>query len=189
MNSRLLLTILFVTVLHSAQAGEVLHHDIQYKDKHYVLDLDMRINGDHTQVRAVLLDFPHLTRLNDTIKVSKVLFSSGNVHSVQIETEGCVLFYCKRVKQVQLVTEIAHDVIQSTTDPEESDFHHGQTKWQLFDEGKATRIHYHSDFVPKFWVPPLIGPPILKSRLLEEAKKTLNGIEKQLNPSAAAPQK
>lgn len=186
---RFVLTLLCACTLTPNWAGEVLHHDIQYQDKHYVLDLDMRIVGEHNRVRGVLLDFPHLTQLNNTIKVSKLLFSSGNVHSVLIETEGCVLFYCKRVKQVQLVTEIAHDVIQSTTDPDESDFHHGQTQWQLFDEGKHTRIHYHSDFVPKFWIPPLIGPAILKSRLLEEAQKTLNGIERQLNPPVATSQK
>jgi hypothetical protein len=163
-----------------ARAGEVIDHNIEFKDEHYVMDLDMRIEGGMPQVYAIILDFNNLTLLNDTIKLSEVVFSQNKVHTVRLESEGCVLFFCKQIKQIQLVTELGDGKIQSFTDPDESDLIFGAVQWQLTAEEGNTRIHYHSDYVPGFWVPPVIGPAIFKSRLLEEALKTVNGIEQRV---------
>lgn len=162
-------------------AAEVLHHDVEFKDEHYVLKLDMRLKGKLEPVYTVLTDYEHLTLLNDSIKSSEILFSVGPVHTVQFVTEGCVLFFCRRIKQVQIVTESDGSKIRSITDPDESDMKYGDARWELTRDGDYTRIHYHADYVPDFWVPPVIGPAIFKSRLLEEAQKTINGVEKRAN--------
>ncbi len=163
-----------------AMAGEVVRHDIEFKEEHYIVNMEMLIKGNLTQVYAVMMDFNNLIQVNDTIKVSELLFSNNKVHTVRMESEGCVLFFCKRIKQIQLVTELGDGKIQSLTDPDESDLKFGSVQWQLKAEDGNTRIHYHGDYVPDFWVPPLIGPAIFKSRLLEETQKTINGIEQRV---------
>ena len=160
-----------------AHAGEVIESHVDRIDDHYLLRLDMRIEGHHEDVYNVLVDFNHITLLNDSITFSQVLESKDKVHRVQFETEGCVWFVCKLIKQAVTVTELGNGYIMSVTDPAHSDLKFGKTLWEIIDEGKTTRIKYNGDFVPDFWVPPLIGPIIYKNRLLEEGQKTINGIE------------
>ncbi|MBI3560981.1 MAG: hypothetical protein HY080_04615 [Gammaproteobacteria bacterium] len=166
-------------------AAEVLQYNVELKQAHYLLTLEMRIAGKRDQVYAILMDFDHTTQLNDHIKLSKLLFSKNNLHTVRMEAEGCVLFFCKRVGQTQLVTEWGNGKITTLTDPDDSDLAYGQTEWQLTAEDDHTRIHYYADYMPNFWVPPVIGPPILKSRLLDEAKKTFIGVERRIKASHA----
>ncbi len=163
-----------------SHAAEVLQHEITFKDKHYVLSLDMRVNGTVDQVYAILTDFDHFKTLNNSIKHSQLLFNNKHVSTVEVIAEGCVLLFCKRVKQIQIVTEQGNGKIDSITDPDDSDIAYGEAHWQLTNDGKQTKVQYRSDYVPKFWVPPIIGPAILKSRLLEEAQKTIHGIEARI---------
>ena len=179
MKSVFILACCLSTIL-SVQAGEVIRHNIEFKDEHYVVDLDMRIKGEMAQVYAVIMDFNHLSLVNDTIKDSELIFSHNKVHTVRVDSEGCVLFFCQKIKQIQLVTELVDGKIQSLTDPDESDLKFGSVQWQLTAEDGNTRIRYQGDYVPKFWVPPLIGPAIFKSRLLEESQKTVIGIEQRV---------
>lgn len=163
-----------------AHATEVLQHDIKFKDKHYILSLDMRVAGTVDQVYAILTDFDHFNTLNNSIKHSQLLFNNQHVSTVEVIAEGCVLLFCKRVRQIQIVTEQGNGKIDSITDPDDSDMAYGEAHWQLTAEEKQTKVQYRSDYVPKFWVPPIIGPAILKSRLLEEAQKTIHGIEARI---------
>lgn len=162
-------------------AGEVLEAFVNHEDDHYVLHLDMRINGKSTAVYDVLTDFDNLHRVNDTIKFSERRESHGKVHQVYFVSEGCLLFFCRKVKQLVTVTELGKGFIMSNTDPEHSDLEYGRTLWQIIDEGSTTRIKYNSDYVPNFWVPPLFGTYFFKKRMLQEGQKTVNGIERLIN--------
>jgi len=172
-----ILGLLLALLYTHSHAGELIDAHVDRVGEHYTLHLDMRIEGHQKDVYAVLVDFKHIPLLNDSIKSSQLLESKGKVHRVQFETEGCVLFVCKRINQVVTVTELGDGYIMSVTDPAHSDLKYGKTLWQVIDEGKTTRITYNGEFVPDFWVPPLIGPILYKNRLLDEGKKTINGIE------------
>lgn len=164
-----------------AHAGELLHSYVDNDGDHYYLHLDMRVEGGHSDVYRILMDFNHIPDVNDTIVFSKLLKSNGSVHIVHFESEGCIFIFCRRIKQVVTVTELGNGYIMSITDPTRSDLRHGRTLWEIIDEGDRTRIKYNADFVPDFWVPPLIGPAIFKDRIFEEGQKTINGIEKLAN--------
>lgn len=161
-----------------SHAGEVLNSYVNYADGHYLVRLEMKIEADQDTVYAILTDFNHLTQLNDTIKSSRLLESDGQVHRVQIEAEACVWFFCQKIKQVQRVTELGKGYIKAATLPEESNMEYGRILWHIQQEDGFTLIHYRADVVPGFFVPPLIGPYFMKTRLLEEAEKTIRGIER-----------
>lgn len=144
----------------------------------------MRIQGKYADVYRALIDFNHIPRINDSIKSSKVLAHHGNVYRVHIVGEGCVWIFCRRIQQVEVVTVRKDGYLFSVTDAAHSDFRYGRALWHITDEGKTTRVQYNADFVPAFWVPPLIGPMIFKHRILEEGQKTINGIERQLHHPA-----
>jgi len=170
--------ILFAPALY---AGEILSSYVDKIDDHYILKLDMRIEGEFDSVYEILTDFNHLGKVNDTITSSQLLESNGKTHKVQFINNGCVWFICQEIKQVVVVTELGNGYIMSEILPELSDLSYGRTLWQIMDEGESTRIKYHSDLVPDFWIPPFIGPSILQDRLLEESIKAINGVETIIN--------
>lgn len=178
---RVIITIVLFFILTTASAGELIYSYVDNDGDHYYLHLDMRVNGKTEAIYRVLTDFNNLTAIHNTIVTSKLLKTEGKTHIVLTENEGCILFYCKRIKQVSTVTELGQGFIMSVTDPEQSDLKYGRTLWEIIDEGKTTRIKYTADYVPDFWVPPFFGPSIFKNRMLRVGKKTINGIETLAN--------
>ena len=177
-NWHALILLLLSPMLH---AGELLNSFVDEVDDHYILNLDMRIDGEYDAVYEVLIDFNHLDKVNQTITSSQLLESDDKIHRVQFMSNGCVWIICQDVNQVVIVTELGNGFIMSETVPELSDIRYGRTLWQIIDEGDSTRIKYHSDLVPDFWLPPFIGSSILQDRMLEEGIKTINGIERIIN--------
>ena len=43
-----------------------------------------------------------------------------------------------------------------------------QGRWQLVRAGAVTLVHYSTEIRTGFWVPPLIGPAIIKSRIVDQ---------------------
>ena len=166
----------------SLHAGELLHSYVNEDDDHYVMHLDMRIDADADDVYDVLMDFNNMMQVNNSIISSTLLESNDKIHTLRFVSDGCVWFYCREVKQLVTVTELGQGYILSETDPAESDLSYGKTLWQIIDEGDTTRIKYNSDYVPDFWVPPIFGSTLFQERMLEEGKKTVNGIERLSSP-------
>ena len=175
---------IYLFALSSAQAfatGELISAMVEHQDEHYLLSLDMRIKGKADAVYRVLVDYNHLHLINDSITSSKELDSKGSVHRVHLVVRGCVWIFCRTVNQVQLITELSGGYIMFVTEPTKTDLRYGRGLWQVIDEGSTTRIKYNADFVPAFWVPPILGPVFFKRTLLKEGEKTINGIEHLLN--------
>jgi len=175
-GNHLILLVSLLSVL-PCQAGQVLSARAEYRDDHYLLHLDMRIQATYPDVLRALLDFPHLPQINDAIKSATVLSHKGNTYRVRLIAEGCIWIFCRRLKQVTTVTVRDDGYLSSDTDAAHSDLRYGRELWHIVKEGKTTRVQYNADVVPAFWIPPLIGPALFKHRLLEEGKKTINGIE------------
>jgi len=174
---KLAAVLLFLCLTGQAHAGKLINAYVDYEDGHYLLNLDMLVEAPMKNVYEVLMDANHLTDISETIKQSRLIKSEGVQQWVYLETEGCIWFFCRLVKQTQLVTEMGGGYIMVVTLPEQSDMEYGKALWKLQTEDDLTRIIYSADFVPGFWVPPLIGPWLMRHRLLEEGKKTINGIE------------
>jgi len=159
-------------------AGEVLSSHVDYTDDHYLIDIDMRIDANADKVFARLQDYNHLYRVNSAIKSSRLLKTDGRVKRVRIVTRGCVWFYCRRVEQVQNIEEVRDRYLVATIDPKVSDFKYGRVIWHVWRDDKGTRIRFSADLVPDFWIPPLIGPWVMKKKLLEEGRQTITGLER-----------
>ena len=182
--SRICLTVslLFILAPAPSEAGALLHSHVDYRHGHYLISLEMRIAAPLAKVRAVLFDFNALGKVNDTIKRSRLLDHHNQHYTVLLESEACVWLYCRRIRQVQLITDMSNGYLQSITDPTQSDMASGKVLWHVRPDPQQTQqtlITYSADFEPDFFIPPLIGPWLLKKRLLKEGRKTINGIERQ----------
>lgn len=161
------------------QAGEILHNYIDDVDGHYIISLDMRITADPKKVYAILADFNNLSRINDNVIKSTLLHSHKRKHRLRLESRACVLFYCKQIVQVQDVEEFDDGYISMVIDPKLSDFKSGHILWHIQPIEGGTRVTFSVDLVPDFWIPPLIGPWLLKGIMKEEGLETLMQLERQ----------
>ena len=80
---------------------------------------------------------------------------------------------------VEQVKEVGPDVFITTVIPELSDFKSGTTRWQLAKlSDQRTGLKFQCREEPDFWIPPFIGPILIKHRLAREAQVVINNIEK-----------
>lgn len=184
---RRILTVIFVFALISpAKGGELLAYHVKEIDGHFLLHLDMRIDADYEAIRAVLLDFARMPQVNDTVLESRLLEAHDDKYKILFVSKGCIWIFCQTIRQVALVTELNRNSIMSSIIAEQSDLRYGRSLWRLIDEKNATRVIYDADYVPDFWVPPLIGSAIAKNKMLEEGRKTINGLERVVNSQGPA---
>lgn len=176
---KLVFTCLCLLFSSAAQAGEIIHTKVEHEDKRYFVEIEILLNADDKRVLELLTDYDHLTRLNNSIKESYTLYSlDDSTHRVLVVTEACILFFCKRITQVQDVEELPGGIIITTVVPEKSDFDYAHTRWKISPEGGRTHVSFSTDLKPSFWIPPLIGPPLIKNKLIDEALATIEGLEK-----------
>ena len=174
---------LLVLVLSSQTpfAGEVLDSHVGTHGEHYLLRIDMLIDADAERVRQLLTDYTHLDRLSHSITQSELLANNAPHFQVRVTTQGCVIFFCRELVQVQDVTELQDGYILVTVRPEMSDFSYGRNMWRIRTLDDRTRVTYSSDLVPDFWIPPLIGTSIFKNQLLEETRQVIDKLEQLAN--------
>ncbi len=173
----------------TALAGQVVTVVVTNEGNSYFVEVDALVNVDEPNVRALLTDYENLGRLNSAIEVSEILKTrKPGDYQVRTVTEACVWFYCKRVHQVQDVVESYDGTVTAVVLPEQSDFRYGYARLNLWQESEGTRVLIRSEVEPDFWIPPLIGPWLIKRKLRSEAQETIINLERVAQSDAAAGQ-
>ena len=90
---------------------------------------------------------------------------------------GCILFFCKAVERQGWVEKEEHRILRAFADPEHSDFVFSNEVWTFDEENGGTRVVYKLRFDPKFWVPPAIGPYMIKRKMKKEGGDAIDRIE------------
>jgi len=91
--------------------------------------------------------------------------------------EGCVLMFCKSMRRTGYLLLKPHREIVAIAYPETSDFHYSRERWRLEPEGDGTLMTYEFEMEPAFWVPPVIGPFLIKRELREGGIDAIDRIE------------
>ena len=72
-------------------------------------------------------------------------------------------------------------------DPETSDFRYSWERWQFTpEEGGTVLMRYQFEMEPGFWVPPVIGPFMIRRTLREGGIEAVDRIERIAQEVAAA---
>jgi hypothetical protein len=156
-------------------AGEVTEFVLSHKQGIYQLKLEMILDASVATVHHVVTDYVHIYRLNSSIVESEVIPAPDH-SSVRVKTRmnDCILFFCREILRVEDVRELGKGTIQATVVPQLSNVKSGTTIWQIRPLGHRTRIRFILVLEPGFFIPPLIGPHIVKQKLREEVLTTLD---------------
>lgn len=94
-----------------------------------------------------------------------------------VKNRGCVLFFCKTLVREGHVEFEANTTLRAYADPARSDFEFSNESWTFTEEDGGTSVLYELHMDPKFWVPPAIGPYMIKRKLKKDGGRAIDRIE------------
>jgi hypothetical protein len=145
----------------------------------YELTADVLMDASPEAIFQVLTDYDRFDRISSIYKESSYLEpAEDGTPLVYTRVEGCLLFFCMNMRRVERLETRWPQWIRTTALPERSDFHFSQSEWVLVPEGDGTRVSYRLEMEPDFRVPPVIGPWVLKRRLLSGGARAVERIER-----------
>jgi hypothetical protein len=161
-----------------AFAADIRRLEATHDDDRYKLTFEVVLNAGRDKVWNIMTDYDRLPRVSKIIVESRILKQEDeNRHRVSVTFHACVLIFCKTMKKVVDILARPRDDIVVTGDPALSDFRYSVEHWQVSAEGANTRLHYTAEMVPDFFVPPLIGPWMVKYFLKKEITATAIQVE------------
>ncbi len=160
-----------------AHAADTVIHVTRSAGNSYTFTMQFVAHAPAVQVISLITDYAHLSRLNPLIKNSRILPHDDNeITRVEIVTEGCLLFFCKKIIRVEDARVIDNSSIETEFVAELSDFKSGKTTWTFSPDGQSTRVIYQAVMVPDFWLPPFVGPYLLEKQLHSQLEYTAKKI-------------
>jgi hypothetical protein len=158
-------------------AMEVANADARYQDREYRVELDLVLDATPERVAAVLRDYANYPGLDSGILEAKVL-SRPDAATVMLYTKlrACSGVFCRTVKRVERVQEGAFELLAVVV-PEQSDVVSGRTHTVLQTLNGKTRVRYQTSVSPKFWVPSIIGRPLMLRTLRESSLDLFRHVE------------
>ena len=172
-----------------AAAGEIVSIEVAHEAGSYTLASVSRYSAPPWAVYAVLADYDGFARLSSAIVDSGVLADPAPDGATRVHTmvRGCVLFFCRDVRRVERLELVPGEQIVARVEPQHSDFSEGVSRWrfQALPDG-GTEIDFHMHMTPRFRVPPVIGPALVKRRLQRDGVRAVARIDALALEYAAA---
>ncbi len=152
---------------------------VTYESGRYGLEAEAFMDAPRESIFAVLVDYERIGRLSRAYKEYGFMDPAPDgTPIVFTRLEGCVLIFCRSLRRVERLEGDEPGYIRTVMLPEQSDFSYGLAQWWLVPEATGTRVTYHLEMEPDFWVPPLIGPWILQRRLKRGGEAAVGRIER-----------
>jgi len=145
----------------------------------FQIEMKAIIGARAEYIRQVLTDYNRIYRLNPSIVENEVITSDETGDKwVRTKLLACNSVFCKYLKRVDIVSTLPSGDLQAEIVPELSDFRNGYARLNLWQETAGTRVLIRSEVEPDFWIPPLIGPWLIKRKLRSEALETVHNLER-----------
>jgi len=176
---RALAAVALLILLLPAKAADLQEVVVDRKDGVYSMYARVRFDATLEQLYEVLLDWDLSTQF------SSIVVESRNVEPDEqgrpqyySRIRTCVAFFCRSFERNGHVETVPNEWIRAAADPERSDFHLSNESWKFVDADDGAVVVYELEFKPKFWVPPVIGPYLVKRKLKKDGPDALLRIEK-----------
>lgn len=172
-----------LAVLSATYAGEVLETEVVHEKGKYTVRFDVRLAARPDRLKRYLTDYDNYATYFASIKESRVLSRTpGGGWRVKLQLYSCVLFFCRTVNLMRDITEQPDGAITARIDPAQSDFRETTEQWRITADNGNTRLQYRAELIPTFYVPPLIGPWLVKGQIrsaLESGAEKLEALARE----------
>lgn len=168
---------LFALFAARTRAGEVLLTEVAHDDGRYTVRFDVRIAASRDRLAFYLTDYANYASYFQSVTASRVE-PRGEGSRVFLTLSSCILFFCRSVRITKDVHTAPDGAIVARIVPRESDFEEADERWRVLAENGTTRLHYEAELVPAFYVPPLIGPWLIRYRIREVLATNAEKLER-----------
>ena len=148
----------------------------------YSMAMRLTLAAPPQDIFAALQDYAALPRYNPDLRRVRIE-PTGRPDQVRLfaTVHACVLFFCRTLRQEQIVTASAAadgGVLRAVLMPGGS-FRSGDAEWTVgpcVHRLARTCLQIHMTLEPAFWVPPVIGPWIIRHKMYQEALRSGIGL-------------
>lgn len=173
----------------AAPAVDITNIEVTRDGDTYGITVEARLDADAESAFGVMAAFELLPRINPSVKKVQRLATASEGEDVYTEVRLCVALVCKLLWQVQnmrIERDATSHTLTAIVNPKLSNLRMGRASWRFDDcEPQYTCLSFQAELVPDFWVPPLIGPWVIKRTMREQAITTSEGIERMARVPAA----
>ena len=167
-----------ISMAGTAAAAELRDIDVQHSKGRYTVHSVVWFDATVEQVFEVFRQWDLSTKFSSAIVESRDIEADEYGRPQYfVRNQGCLLFFCKSfVRQGYVELEVNQE-LRAYADPEISDFRLSNETWTFAREGGGTTVSYHLQMEPKFWVPPGIGPFLIKRKFRNNGGEAIDRIE------------
>lgn len=172
--------LLGITPLHAWQIEAL---QVSHAGGEYRVSLRARLSASPERVYSQLADLPALAKINPALREVQIGAADmdGRV-PLTTTSEFCVLAVCQSLRHGQRVrllpAALGGRIESETLPPPASDFREGAAVWQVQPEGEGSLLLFDARLTPDFWLPPVIGPWAVESRLRDESRIAVERLER-----------
>jgi hypothetical protein len=170
---------LLLLVAGTASAAELQSIEVEHKGGEYSLVSVAWFDAGLEETFEVFRTWDHSEQFSSAIVEAHDLppDESGRP-GFYTRAEGCILFFCRSLVRQGWVEYVKNEELHAYADPERSDFEFVNETWTFDEDNGGTRVRYELHMDPKFWVPPAIGPYMIKRKLAKSGGAALDRIER-----------
>jgi hypothetical protein len=164
----------------AAPATEIRALELVKEDALYTVNAETYIAAPLEGVYDVLVDYEGFHRISSFIDETRFIdrVDDDGEGLVYTRIKGCLMLFCKTIERIEKLEVIPNRRIIATVVSDESDVNYARAVWELFPEGDGTRLTYHLDVDLGFWLPPVLGPAVIKSLLRSRGHRAALRVEK-----------
>jgi len=152
--------------------------EVDYVEGRYSLESVVWFDAGVDEMFEVFSDWDLASKFSSAVVEARNLEPDAQGRpEFYIRNRGCILFFCKSIVRQGYVESQDDRLLQAFTDASLSDFRFCEESWEFAEENGGTRVHYKLLMEPDFWVPPAVGPYMIKRKLRSSGGRALNRIE------------
>ncbi|NCF74154.1 MAG: hypothetical protein GWP67_11705 [Gammaproteobacteria bacterium] len=172
------MSLLVLAIVSSAEAAEMLSIEVEHEQGIYTMNSEVWFDATVEQVYEIFRYWDNSTKFSSAITESRDVEADAQGRpQFYVRNKGCVLFFCTSFERRGYVEAELNTVIYAFVDPETSDFYLSNESWRFIQRDGGTVVIYDLKMQPKFWIPPGIGPYLIKRKLRNNGGRAIDRIE------------
>ena len=162
----------------TASAAELRSIKVDYDRGEYSLVSEIWLDASLEATYQVYSRWDYSTKFSSAIVEARDLEPDDQGRpGFYVRNKGCVLFFCKSLVRQGYVEREGNRVLRAFANPETSDFEFSNEVWTFSEDKGGTRVLYELHMDPKFWIPPAIGPYMIKRKLKNDGGDAIDRME------------
>ncbi len=150
---------------------------VQRHGETIIVDVEATVAAPVREAWLVFTDYEHMAAFISNLKHSKVVARDGNLLEVEQAGETKVAFMRFGFVAVRAVELTPMQEIRSSL--VSGDFKAYVSTTRVTATSTGAMISHHGEYVPKSWMPPIIGPAMIESETRKQYHEFIAEIERR----------